>query len=299
MYRKIVLAALAVICCQLGVKAEELSPRQMKSILVAANAWTGTPYRFAGKDRGGVDCSHFVYAAYSRVLPDYKYRMAEDYLNDPQFSQTPDPHPGDIIVFTAVNGMSAHVGIVTDPEERKFIGSQSSTGVKETSYAAKTYWGKRPYRFLSLNARSQAIANRPKGQAGGDRVASPGANRGHLKSTKSKSDSDVVSSRNSAFRDRVEPKVAKGKPALDRLDSQEPRTESIAYRIHVPAPKSKIIPNRGHDQDLRSQVSNDRVKVEKSRSESVVSRLDAKSPRAIAIADYTGQTFNVLPLDRE
>jgi lipoprotein Spr len=42
------------------------------------------------------------------------------------------------------------MGIVTDVRGTKFIGAQSSTGVKETSFAPGTYWGKRPYTILSL-----------------------------------------------------------------------------------------------------------------------------------------------------
>jgi lipoprotein Spr len=185
MYRKIVLAALAVTCCQLGVKAEELSRRQMKAILVAANDWTGTPYRFAGKDRSGIDCSHFVHAVYRQIVPDYEYRRAEDYLDDPQFRQTENPQPGDLIVFTAVNGMSAHVGIVTEPEARKFIGAQSSTGVKEASYAGKTYWGKRPYRFLALKNKPQAIARTNKQERKTDIITNHRTRSPHLTNNKS------------------------------------------------------------------------------------------------------------------
>jgi hypothetical protein len=49
-----------------------------------------------------------------------------------------------------VRGLSEHVGIITDVDATKFIGSQSSTGVREASFAPGTYWGKRPYKIVSL-----------------------------------------------------------------------------------------------------------------------------------------------------
>jgi lipoprotein Spr len=261
MYRSIVLAILAVACCQICVQAEELTGQQVKAILAAANAWKGTPYKFAGKDRSGIDCSHFVHAAYSQVLPDYKYRMAEDYLYDREFTKTITPQPGDLIVFTAVNGLPAHVGIVTDPEETKFIGAQSSTGVKETSYAAKTYWGKRPYRFLTLQAAANFAAKRPdratsklqlvatsspqystagqKENRSGRQEKKPRFTLHPLKT--SDSNADPIS-----FRPRVEPerristKPRQRKPVTESNVSRDTISQAVAYRVNIEAARLRL-----------------------------------------------------------
>jgi hypothetical protein len=160
MYRQIALTAIAVFSCQLGVKAQESIPpdppapietkSQPVDLISVAKSWQGTPYRYAGKDRRGVDCSHFVHQIYSQVFAGYQYRMAQEYLNDKSFVEVTTPRAGDIIVFPGSGNTSPHVGIVTDGEARKFIGSQSSTGVKETSYSAAAYWGKRPYKILAF-----------------------------------------------------------------------------------------------------------------------------------------------------
>ena len=63
---------------------------------------------------------------------------------------TKTPQKGDVIVFLATGSLEAHVGIVTDVENKKFIGAQSSTGVAEATYTSGTYWGNRPYQFLSM-----------------------------------------------------------------------------------------------------------------------------------------------------
>ena len=76
--------------------------------------------------------------------------MAGEYLRDSTFAPTKAPLDGDVIVFPAVKGLSEHVGIITDVDDTKFIGAQTSTGVREASFAPGTYWGKRPYKIVSL-----------------------------------------------------------------------------------------------------------------------------------------------------
>jgi cell wall-associated NlpC family hydrolase len=155
MYRKILVYALVLYTSILPVNASDdtepnLTSQDINTVATEARAWSGTRYRYGGKDRNGIDCSHFVYQVYSQVFDGYDYRMASEYLNDQTFAPTKSPLVGDVIVFPSVKGLSAHVGIITDVRSAKFIGAQSSTGVKETSFASGTYWGKRPYKIVSL-----------------------------------------------------------------------------------------------------------------------------------------------------
>lgn len=159
MYQKILLCAVVICCYLLPVSAraasdEEgvLTSQDLQTVAEIAQSWTGTRYRYGGKDRQGVDCSHFVHAVYSQVFDGFDYRMADDYLRDADFAPTRDPLVGDVIIFLSVRGSSAHIGILTDVAKHKFIGAQTSTGVKEASFAPNSYWGKRPYRILSLLA---------------------------------------------------------------------------------------------------------------------------------------------------
>lgn len=156
MYQKILVGALVLCASMLSVSAnaqsqdEVLTSQDIYSVATEAKSWKGTRYRYGGKDKNGVDCSHFVYAVYNSVFEGYDYRMADEYLRDADFSPTKAPIVGDVIVFFAVGSASAHMGIVTDVRGKKFIGAQTSTGVKEASFAPGSYWGKRPYRILSL-----------------------------------------------------------------------------------------------------------------------------------------------------
>lgn len=157
MYRKILVCALVIYATVLPANANnnneietELTAQDLTTVVTEAKSWRGTRYRYGGKDKNGIDCSHFVYKVYHQIFEGYDYRMADEYLQDSTFSATKSPLVGDVIVFPAVRGLSAHVGIVTDVDGTKFIGAQSSTGVKEASFAAGTYWGKRPYKIVSL-----------------------------------------------------------------------------------------------------------------------------------------------------
>ncbi len=158
MYQKILLCALVICCYTFPAGATEPDPdgvltsQDLQTVATAAKAWTGTRYRYGGKDRNGIDCSHFVQAIYSQVFDGFDYRMTDDYLHDPDFAPTSAPLVGDIIVFLSPGGAATHVGIITDVAGKKFIGAQTSTGVKEASFAANDYWGKRPYKILSLLA---------------------------------------------------------------------------------------------------------------------------------------------------
>jgi cell wall-associated NlpC family hydrolase len=153
MYQKIAIAILLLCGYILPASAgdnSELTTDDLHAVVATAKTWKGTPYRYGGKDKNGIDCSHFVYSVYNRVFEGISYRIAEDFPRSSDFNPTQSPHVGDTIYFPSVNGTSAHVGILTDVESRKFIGAQSSTGVKEASYAKGSYWGKRPYQILSL-----------------------------------------------------------------------------------------------------------------------------------------------------
>jgi cell wall-associated NlpC family hydrolase len=158
MYQKILACALVIYSSMLlpaiAGTAEHsddlLTSEDLHTVATEAKSWKGTRYRYGGKDKNGVDCSHFVYAVYNSIFEGYDYRMADEYLHDADFAVTKAPLVGDVIIFLSYKGASAHMGIVTDVASKKFIGAQSSTGVKEASFAPNSYWGKRPYRILSL-----------------------------------------------------------------------------------------------------------------------------------------------------
>lgn len=92
-------------------------------------------------------CNQFVIAVLrASVDPSFPNILANDFPNSPRFQKVDSPAAGDLVHW------SGHIGIVLDPDQGDFIGSQSSTGVAISNYK-RGYWngafgGKRPDAFL-------------------------------------------------------------------------------------------------------------------------------------------------------
>src|SRR5437016_2738785 len=99
---------------------------QLEQVVAEAKKWTGTPYKLGGHDKKGIDCSHLVQAAYAKVFKGFPYKVAKDYGTGNLFHETKSPQIGDVIYFPPPPGaVHGHVGIITDPTHKKFIGAQS------------------------------------------------------------------------------------------------------------------------------------------------------------------------------
>jgi probable lipoprotein NlpC len=115
-------------------------------IVEAARSFLGTPYRYAGKSRSGMDCSGLVYTVYDQVTGVQMPRTVEG-LFRAGVEVAGSLAPGDLVFFDTTGGPS-HVGIVV--EGKRFIHSASAgprTGViissLEESYYADRYLGAR------------------------------------------------------------------------------------------------------------------------------------------------------------
>lgn len=105
--------------------------------------WRGTPYRYGGMGRGGVDCSGFVYLTFrdrfdlqlprtTAAQTDMGTRIDKDELL-----------PGDLVFFKTGRGENGlHVGIYDTDDQ--FIHASTSQGVIRSSlnnqYWKKVFW---------------------------------------------------------------------------------------------------------------------------------------------------------------
>ncbi|MDW8848125.1 NlpC/P60 family protein [Erwinia sp. P7711] len=105
--------------------------------------WRGTPYRYGGMGRGGVDCSGFVYLTFrdrfdlqlprtTAAQTDIGTRIDKDELL-----------PGDLVFFKTGRGENGlHVGIYDTDDQ--FIHASTSQGVIRSSlnnqYWKKAFW---------------------------------------------------------------------------------------------------------------------------------------------------------------
>lgn len=113
-----------------------MDPKRAEIVQVAYT-WNGRKYKFGGDGNGdnAIDCSHFVYQVIRKVFPDanFMYLTTDGITTSTNFSVVTEPQPGDLVWWPG------HVAIVTDSVVGKFIGAQTSTGVKEESYRVG-YW---------------------------------------------------------------------------------------------------------------------------------------------------------------
>ena len=108
-----------------------------EAVLEESYEWLGSPYKYGGKSRSGVDCSGLVYTVYASIgvaLP----RTARDMFGKGTQVRKSGLRPGDLVFFSSVkNSGISHVGIYTG--SGRFIHSSSSRGVIVSSLSDSYY----------------------------------------------------------------------------------------------------------------------------------------------------------------
>ncbi|MDY3528429.1 C40 family peptidase [Riemerella anatipestifer] len=116
-------------------------------ILNQANTYLGTPYRYGGTTRSGIDCSAFVLSVFNEVTGISLPRVAASQAQEGEMVPKEELQKGDLVFFSHGRRIS-HVGIVqeiTEDGDIKFIHAATSKGVMVSSLSDK-YWGPR-YKF--------------------------------------------------------------------------------------------------------------------------------------------------------
>ena len=115
---------------------------KIDKVISTARTFVGTPYKYGGTTRSGMDCSGLLMNSFKAIdmsLP----RTSEAQSKIGMKVDKEELQPGDLVFFATGKKKReiTHVGLVTDVRRKdvKFIHASSSLGVVETNLSAEYY----------------------------------------------------------------------------------------------------------------------------------------------------------------
>ncbi len=116
---------------------------RIETVIKKARSYTGTPYKWGGTTRSGMDCSGLLLNSFNAI--DYKIpRTSAAQSKIGKKVSKGDIKPGDLVFFATGKKKRkiTHVGLVTEVRGKsniKFIHASSSVGVTESNMASNYY----------------------------------------------------------------------------------------------------------------------------------------------------------------
>lgn len=118
--------------------------KKRKLVLAEASKHLGTPYKWAGIDPKGFDCSGYTSYVLLTSVDKKIERRATDQYNSSKKLKVKNVEPGDLVFFDNGSGIS-HVGIIYSTENGsvQMIHSSTSLGISIVDIYSSSYWKQR------------------------------------------------------------------------------------------------------------------------------------------------------------
>lgn len=147
-----------------------------RAVIAEAESWLGTPYKYGGNDRNGVDCSGLVLQVYQRALAIDLPRTSRDQRDYCENSKVSGIVPGDLLFFATGKDESrvSHVGIfvggnnmIHASTSKGVIVSDFTTPYYKRTFAGAGYVGQ--YRAMLSKKSGDSRTDKPKSKKPGNR----------------------------------------------------------------------------------------------------------------------------------
>ncbi len=109
---------------KIGIPAKDMGNKKLYSFV---ESWYGTPYKFGGCEKTGVDCSCFANALYKDVYQKKLSRSSRDIYKDCEKINNSNLKEGDFVFFKINSQDISHVGVYLS--NNKFVHASTSKGV--------------------------------------------------------------------------------------------------------------------------------------------------------------------------
>ena len=142
-YGRIIIYLFLILLFSSCGSARKAKERKIDTLIRTARSYTGTPYKWGGTTRSGMDCSGLLINSFNAI--DYTIpRTSNEQSKIGKKVKLEDLKKGDLVFFATGKKKRkiTHVGLVTNTkgnEKVTFIHSSSSLGVVETNIYSDYY----------------------------------------------------------------------------------------------------------------------------------------------------------------
>lgn len=130
---------------ELGYDIESIKNPELYEVI---KEWIGTPYRYSGDTKNGIDCSGFVCTMYRSIYNRVLSGTAKDLYEKTDHVSSEELSEGDLVFFKIKRGRISHVGIYLG--SNKFAHASTHNGVI-ISDLDETYYKKYFYKGGKIN----------------------------------------------------------------------------------------------------------------------------------------------------